>query len=512
VVDCINTHVEKIQPDSYWLNKWGAGLGLWLLAWVLVFSDSLFSAVRVWAINDAFNHCFLVLPAVMYFIWQQRGAIFQQPPAFSWLGLLALLMLLFGYALGQAAHVEVLQHIAVFGLIPVLVLALLGWKVVLQIWAPLLFVFFSVPIGEELVPVFQEVTADIALAILRAIDVPVYRNGLYISVPNGSFVVAEACAGIRFFIACVVIGCAFAYLNIGSWWRALLFVLFSVILPIIANGIRAFGIIYIGYSTDMEHAVGADHLIYGWFFFAVIIIVLIAVGHFISNGQRPWRNQITVMDPGWARHWHAKTLFLALLPLLLAVFTKLLLSHNTSIVFDLNAAGLTPITQQQSEQRRWTPRFNKADQLRIGNDPVSGAQYYQALYFSNRADAELVSWSNRLYDVDSWSLRDQFNQSVPGIGRVSVLDLTSVGGQQRLLAYWFVVPNLISSQQSHIKLQQALNTLLFESGGGALVVVNLAYRGERARALNEMETILMQNVQRLSRPESVAVPQLTVEN
>jgi hypothetical protein len=74
------------------------------------------------------------------------------------------------------------------------------------------------------------------------------------------------------------------------------------------------------------------------------------------------------------------------------------------------------------------------------------------------------------------------------------------------------VPNLISSQQSHIKLQQALNTLLFESGGGALVVVNLAYRGERARALNEMETILMQNVQRLSRPESVAVPQLTVEN
>ena len=79
---------------------------------------------------------------------------------------------------------------------------------------------------------------------------------------------AEACSGVSFFIASFVIGSLYAYLNLVSAKRRLAFVAISLIFPILANIVRVYGIILIAYWTDMEHAAGADHLIYGWFFFA----------------------------------------------------------------------------------------------------------------------------------------------------------------------------------------------------------------------------------------------------
>ena len=64
---------------------------------------------------------------------------------------------IFVYALGQAAYVELLQHLAIFGMLPAMALFLFGWRVVLAIWAPLAFTLFSVPVGEELIPAFQDI-------------------------------------------------------------------------------------------------------------------------------------------------------------------------------------------------------------------------------------------------------------------------------------------------------------------------------------------------------------------
>src|SRR5690606_37981122 len=53
--------------------------------------------------------------------------------------------------------------------------------------------------------------------------------------------------------------------------------------PILANGIRAFGIVLIAHLTDMKHAVGVDHLIYGWLFFGVIIFLMFYIGSFWAD-------------------------------------------------------------------------------------------------------------------------------------------------------------------------------------------------------------------------------------
>ena len=44
--------------------------------------------------------------------------------------------------------------------------------------------------------------------------------------------------------------------------------LLSIVVPIVANGGRAYMIVMIGHLSGMKLAVGADHLVYGWVFSA----------------------------------------------------------------------------------------------------------------------------------------------------------------------------------------------------------------------------------------------------
>lgn len=454
----------------------------------------------VWIVNDTFNHCFLVVPGVLYVLWQQRGAIVARAPSFSWIGAVGLVGATFVYALGQAAHVELLQHIAIFGLLPIMALLLFGWRVVLVVWAPLAFTLFSVPVGEELIPVFQDVTADMAVMMLKLVGIPVYRDGLYISVSNGDFVVAEACSGVRFFIASVVIGCAYAYLNFVAWWRSLAFAVFSIVLPIVANGIRAFGIIYIGHATEMEHAAGADHLIYGWFFFAVVIVFLILIGHWFSDGHRQWQNQVTQIDSGWQQRNKLALVVTALVPFVLALGVKGIVSQAGSQVFDVASPELEVVPAEQVIANNWTPRFDDANVYRLGFDSSDGVSTYQAIYFRNEPGHEMLKWSQRFFDVRNWSLKGQYTQPIPGLGAVTVSHVTSLSGRQRLLAHWFVVPGMVSSSVSIVKLQQAINTLFMRPSGGAVNAISLDFKGAMEQARVEMEQVLLERAPQLSEP------------
>jgi len=49
----------------------------------------------------------------------------------------------------------------------------------------------------------------------------------------------------------------------------------AIIIPIIANGIRAWGTIYIAQSQGVEFAAGFDHIFYGWIFFAIVVVLVL---------------------------------------------------------------------------------------------------------------------------------------------------------------------------------------------------------------------------------------------
>ena len=121
-------------------------------------------------------------------------------------------------------------------------------------------------------------TADATILALRWTGIPVYREGMQFVIPSGSWSVVEACSGVRYLIASFMVGTLFAYLNYRSTKRRLLFVGVSILVPIVANWMRAYMIVMLGHLSGNKLAVGADHLIYGWVFFGVVIMIMFLIG------------------------------------------------------------------------------------------------------------------------------------------------------------------------------------------------------------------------------------------
>ncbi len=138
--------------------------------------------------------------------------------------------------------------------------------------------YFLVPFGEFLTPGLQDITTFFIRHGLEMLGVPAYIDGYVIEIPQGTFFVAEACAGLRFLIASIAFGCLYALLMYRSPLRRGVFILVSILVPIIANGFRAIGIVYLGHILGSAEAAAADHLIYGWIFFSLVILLLIALG------------------------------------------------------------------------------------------------------------------------------------------------------------------------------------------------------------------------------------------
>src|SRR5260370_26191690 len=147
----------------------------------------------------------------------------------------------------------------------VVVLVALGPRVLWLLLAPLVFLFFLVPSGAFLVPTLQKITAQISIAGLELLHIPVFSDGVMIEIPEGTFEIAEACAELRFLIASIVFGCFFAVLMYRSVIRRALFITLSLVVPLAANGMRALGIIVLAHLGSSPAAVEADHVLYSWF-------------------------------------------------------------------------------------------------------------------------------------------------------------------------------------------------------------------------------------------------------
>src|SRR5262249_32061829 len=143
---------------------------------------------------------------------------------------------------------------------------------------PLAFLFFAVPIGEFLLPQLMEWTAGFTIAALKLSGIPVFREGQQIAIPSGTWSVVEACSGVRYLIASIVAGALYAYLIYRSPARRLVFIGVSIVVPIVANWVRAYLIVMIGHLSGNVLAAGVDHLIYGWMFFGVVMLIMFWIG------------------------------------------------------------------------------------------------------------------------------------------------------------------------------------------------------------------------------------------
>jgi EpsI family protein len=143
---------------------------------------------------------------------------------------------------------------------------------------PLCFLFFAVPVGEFLLPLLMQWTADVTIFAVRHSGIPVWREGNSFAIPSGRWSVVEACSGVRYLIASFMVGTLFAYLSYRSLQKRLLFALASLLVPVLANWMRAYLIVMLGHLSNNRIATGVDHVLYGWIFFGIVIALMFLLG------------------------------------------------------------------------------------------------------------------------------------------------------------------------------------------------------------------------------------------
>jgi exosortase A len=139
--------------------------------------------------------------------------------------------------------------------------------------------------GEGLIPPLMDFTADFTVGMVQLTGIPVYREGTFFQLPTGNWSVIEACSGVRYLIASITLGTLYAYLTYTSYLKRTLFIIASIIVPIIANGLRAYMIVMIAHLSDMKLALGVDHLIYGWVWFGIVIFIMFFIGSYWRDSE-----------------------------------------------------------------------------------------------------------------------------------------------------------------------------------------------------------------------------------
>jgi exosortase A len=248
------------------------------VAILLLYGGTVGSMVRTWANSETFAHGFVVLPIVLWLAWRNRGALATlQPRPAPW-ALAGMAIAGLVWLAARLAEVNVVAQFSMTALLDLAVIAVLGTNVARKLTFPLAFLFFAVPFGDVFLPVLMDWTANFTVAALRLSGIPVYKDGLVFVIPSGTWSVIEACSGVRYLIASLMVGTLYAYLTYRSNRRRWIFIAFSALVPIVANWVRAYLIVLIGHLSNNHLAVGIDHIIYGWIFFAFVILVMFWIG------------------------------------------------------------------------------------------------------------------------------------------------------------------------------------------------------------------------------------------
>ncbi|UAB79776.1 exosortase A [Erythrobacter sp. SCSIO 43205] len=230
-----------------------------------------------WWNIDTYSHI-LLIPFIIGWLVALKASELAQIAPKPWLpGLGVIAMGLVLWFVGRMTDTNLIAHAGAVGTLQGIVIASLGPRACTIIALPLCFGVFLVPFGDEIIEPLQVITAEIAIVLTHLSGIPAFSDGIYIDTPVGLFIVAEACSGVRFLIAMITLAVLVAYTRFTSWSRRLAFLAASIIIPIIANGIRAWGTIFIAQSQGVEFAAGFDHVFYGWFFFAFVVILILGL-------------------------------------------------------------------------------------------------------------------------------------------------------------------------------------------------------------------------------------------
>lgn len=473
--------IDRSAHDVVWTRSLIA-LGLTVSAILLIFRRDLADMAALWWNISTYQHCLYIVPIAGWLVWLRRAEVRTVEPAGWWPGLALVAGAAFVWLLGEAGGVALVRHAALVAMVQACVVTILGPGAVRAILFPLFYLVFLVPFGDELTPAMQTMTAKLAMALLHLTGVEATMDGVFITTRMAWFEVAEACAGVKFLVAMLAYGTLAAHVCFRSRVSRAVFMLAAIVVPVLANGVRAWATIFAAEIVGVEAATGFDHIVYGWIFFALVMIAIMGAAwpFFDRKLSDPW------LDGRKFAVWRPVAPVLAIAPLAVAVAAlapvwealaavrgHITLPHAVTlpVVPGWTRTGDTPVTP-------WRPRFDGADHVlfgRYGDAAGHRVDVGVALYGWQGKGREIVAYGQGAADPDgAW----RWTADLPSLSGMKADKLLGPGKTVRQAATLWYVGGVRQSGRVDVKLA----TLRARLAGGDQSAATLIVSAEGAEA------------------------------
>ncbi|MDQ2892627.1 MAG: exosortase A [Pseudomonadota bacterium] len=467
-------HAEGKRSDLLWLHH-GIALAIAVGAVLLIFHADIVRMVGVWWTASTYGHCFLIAPIVAWLVWQRRDEMAQLMPTGWWPGLLLVTLGGLGWLMGDAGSVAFARQLGVVVMFQGAVVTILGPVVARGLLFPLFYAFFLVPFGEGLEAPLQQVTVAIIMPLLDLVGIPAASNGVLIHAGRYYFEVAEACSGTKFVIAMLAFGVLVCNLCYTSWRRRAAFMSMALVVPVLANGVRAFATIWVADLTSVETATGFDHIVYGWVFFGLVMAGVLALG---------WRwfdraADVPAFDPALIERPVSHSLGPIAATLLVVATAAAFPAWSAAI-----AGRATPLPSYitlpevpgwqrapLSMRARWTPYYPGADHYLFGRygDGADSVDVAVAVYGSQHGDKEILGYGIGVLRGDNSWLRVA---DLPDLAGGSVVRIAAPGPVERVVATWYRIGGVTTANPTRVKIETMRARLL--GGDSRAVALHLS--------------------------------------
>ncbi len=460
----------------------------------IIFYDTFLIMANTWNNDETYTHGFLIFPIVIGLIWQKRKDIAQIQITPEPIVIVLLLSMLFAWIVAKVVDVQVVQQLALITIIIISIWLLLGRKLVKLISFPLLFLYLAIPFGKALIPPLMEFTAQFTVLMVQTLGIPIYQDGLQLSLPTGNWSVVEACSGLNYFIASMTLGLLYAYTSYSTIYKQVIFVFIIMVVSILANGMRAAGIVTIGHFSNMKYGTGGDHVFYGWIFYGIVIFILFYVGSFwrdqISTRERQVlaENQVTL-----ARYPYA-LVFVCLTALMTtALFTTHLSSGSSQLSYQNLKFHLPDSFSawqfDDDSYFNWFPSASNPDiqvskVYRFGGDIV---QLSIAYFLNQRKGAEAISSANKIIgsDNEKWVMTRTTDINT---GSNYVTETEILHNDNKLLVWsWYRVGKFDTPSPYVGKILEAYNKIILGRNDASIVRIATALNKDIEHSRDQLQ-------------------------
>ncbi|GAB5415428.1 MAG: hypothetical protein Cons2KO_30310 [Congregibacter sp.] len=242
----------------------------------------------------------------------------------------------------------------------------------------------------------------------------------------------------------------------------------------------------IGHMSSMKYAVGADHLLYGWVFFGLVMFSLFWIGGLWAD---PAESEVVPRSEAHKSGQPAPLFGLSALAFLLLLNIVVatakdkgkILSFEQQLAVPASGSGWELSRDEQATEVSWTPILTNPDRVLSVNyqrdDERVGLNV--AYFHWQREGAEAISSLNRLSDPyeGDWKLTAQ--RTVDHRGQF-IVETELLNGNQKILVWSaYLVNNQVIASPLRAKIQQIFAVLSGDTSA-AWITLSTRYEGDFA--------------------------------